>query len=204
MWPVLLKPSQVLYTTCWQETNYRDNQWRWNKVVIVTVIWRPGYEIQRFPSDFTFLFCVFIMHFSEMKASLKSASRRRRVHAVARSWSACFGRLCGCLQCVRLGAFECLCARLALVSVFSVQCLPPPYCCRVHVQEGSPVGPRKWACTSKSSAATALEVLLFKARMFSWLVKHESLLSFELRTWQAVIFHQCCITRALIKWDKRM
>lgn len=156
------------------------------------------------------LFSSYTSGWHEMKASIKRANRRRWVDVVAWSWSVCFGLLCACLHCMcAYGCvFECLCvcfeSSLAPISVFSVQRLPPPYCCRISVQEGSPVGPEKWACTSISLAATALEVLLFKTRMFSWLVKQESLLLFELTTWQAVIFHQCCITRASINWDKRM
>lgn len=115
----------------------------------------------------------------------------------------CFGLLCACVcmyacKPVCVWMFECvhICAgfesRLALISMFSVQHLPPPYCCRIRVQEIAPVGPEKWACTSISLPVTGLEC---------WA---ETLLLLELTTWQAVIFHQCCITAASINWNKRM
>lgn len=74
---------------------------------------------------------------------------------------ACCVHACVCVwmfECVHMCA--CFESSLALISMFSVQHLPPPYCCRIGVQEGSPIGPEKWDCTSISLAATGLERLL--------------------------------------------
>lgn len=113
------------------------------------------------------LFSSYTSAWHEMKASMKRANRRRWVDVVVWSQSVCFGLLCARVRvCVHACMFECvrMCVcfetSLAPIPAFSVQHLPPPYCCWIRVQDGSPVGPEKWDCTSISLAATGLEVLL--------------------------------------------
>ena len=113
------------------------------------------------------LFSSYTSAWHEMKASMKRANRRRWVDVVVWSQSVCFGLLCACVcVCVHACMFECvhMCVcfetSLAPIPAFSVQHLLPPYCCWIRVQDGSPVGPEKWDCTSISLAATGLEVLL--------------------------------------------
>lgn len=113
------------------------------------------------PSYSLFSSCTSAWH--EMKTGMKRANRRRWVDVVVRSQSVCFGLLCACVcvwmfECVHMCA--CFESSLALITAFPVQHLPPPHCCRIRVQEGSPVGPEKWDCTSINLSATGLEVLL--------------------------------------------